>query len=105
VGRSVIGADAAVRSFMHAEARSFMHQMVSTLLELSPEAGKCAYDQLRGQVDALADGKEVRIYRFQLPPGHPMAAPHGGHPCDSLELGADNVLRAVTTKYGGPQGF
>jgi hypothetical protein len=75
--------------------------MVSTLLELGPEAGRYAYDQLRGRVDALAEGRSVRLSRYELPPDHPQAAPHGGRPTDDLELGADDVLRAIPSHQGG----
>ena len=52
-----------------------------------------ADNQLHGRVDALAAGEAVRIHRFELPDGHPMAPPHGGRPTDDLELGADDVVR------------
>ena len=46
-------------------------------------------------VDPLIAGAAVPLRRFELPDGHQMAPPHGGHPCDSLELGVDNVLRVA----------
>jgi hypothetical protein len=57
--------------------------------------GRTAWDILSGPVDALLEGKAITFHRYELPPGHPMAPPHGGHPNDSLELGEDNVIRPV----------
>jgi hypothetical protein len=105
VARSVLRAEAELRDYLHAQARNFMHTMVDTLLADGPESTQYAYGQLSGRVDALAAGEAVTLHRYELPDDHPMAPPQGGHPCDNLLLDADNVLRAVTTKHGGAQGF
>jgi len=105
MAHDIVSADNALREYLHAQARDFLMLMVSTLLEHSAESGQAAYDQLHGRVDALAAGDEVWISRYELPDDHPQAAPHGGHPCDNLLLDTDNVLRAVTTKHSGAQGF
>jgi hypothetical protein len=47
-------------------------------------------------INALLDGEAVTFSRFELPADHPQAPPHGGHPCDTLELGADDVLRPAS---------
>ena len=39
-------------------------------------------------INALLDGEAITFSRFELPPDHPQAAPHGGNPTDTLELGA-----------------
>ncbi len=46
-------------------------------------------------IDALLDGKAIKISRFQLPEDHPQAPPDGGHPTDPLVFGADDVLRSA----------
>jgi len=88
-------ADAAVRTYLHAEAKAFLNQMVSILIEDGPEFGRYSYDQLWPQVHALESGQAVLFSRFELPPGHPMSAPAAGHPSDTLELDEDNVIRPV----------
>ena len=40
-------------------------------------------------INALLDGEAITFSRFELPPDHPQAAPHGGNPTDTLELGAE----------------
>jgi hypothetical protein len=93
VARSKIRPEAELRTYLHTEAKAFMHQMVNILLEDGPESAEYAYRQLSGRVDAIASGEEVWLHRYELPPGHALEAPQGGHPCDSLMLGSDNVLR------------
>jgi hypothetical protein len=93
VARSTIGADATVRAFLHEQAVEFRRFMCATLLEDGPESAQYASDALSGQVDALARGDAVRISRYELPVGHPLSPPGAGHPCDSLMLGADDVVR------------
>jgi hypothetical protein len=85
-------ADAAVRTHLHAEAKAFLQQMVSTLIEDGPEFGRYAHDQLSPRVHALESSQAVLFSRYELPPGHPMSAPEAGHPCDTLKLGEDNVI-------------
>jgi hypothetical protein len=48
-------------------------------------------------IDALLDGEAIEFHRFELPPDHPQAPPHGGNPTDTLELGSDDVLRPVVS--------
>ena len=60
-----------------------------------PESGAFTYRELRKGIDPLIAGKAVTLHRYELPDGHPMAAPHGGHPSVNLVLGADDVLRAI----------
>jgi hypothetical protein len=96
MARSLIHPDAQTREYLLAEAREFRRLMCATLLdddEHGEEWAQFASDQLSGRVDALADGREVWLHRFELPPGHVLSAPHAGHPCDSLVLGEDNVIR------------
>ena len=66
-----------------------------TLLEESTECGRYAWDAWTPLIDAATDGRAVLLSRFELPEGHAQGPPHGGHPCDSLELRADDVLRSV----------
>ena len=47
-----------------------------------------------------AASEAVTLQRYELP-----GAPPGGHPCDNLLLRADNMLRVVTAKRDGAQGF
>jgi len=105
VARSIHRPEAALRAYLLEETQAFRRLMVDTLLGDSIESAQIAWTECSKPVDALAAGEAVRIHRFALPPDHPLAPPHGGRPCDDLELGADNVLRAVTTKHVGPQGF
>ena len=50
-------------------------------------------------IDALLGGEAVTFHRYELPPDHPQAAPHGGNPTDTLELGADDVLRPEPKEF------
>jgi hypothetical protein len=85
--------ESATRAYLLEEAREFRRLMCSTLLEESAEMAQFASDQLSPRVDALANGRAVRLHRFELPPGHVLSAPHAGRPNDWLELGEDNVIR------------
>ena len=51
--------ESAVRTYLLAEARDFLHLMCSTLLEDGPSSAQYAYDALSGRVDALAAGDAV----------------------------------------------
>ena len=75
-----------------------MHLMVSTLIEDGPEFGRYAHDQLAPNLHALESGQAVSFHRFELPDGHRLGPPDAGHPCDTLELGEDNVVRDLTAK-------
>jgi hypothetical protein len=86
-------AEPETRAYLLEEARDFLHLMCSTLLEDGPESAQYAYDQLSGRVEAIEAGRAVWLHRYELPDGHLMGAPHGGHPCDSLELDERDVLR------------
>ena len=86
-------ADAAVRTYLLGEAKAFLNQMVSTLLEDGPESARYAHQQLSPRVHALETGQAVSFRRFELPPGHPMSAPAAGRPCDMLKLDENNVIR------------
>ena len=88
-------ADSGVRDHLIAEAVDFRQLMSSTLEGHRIENGETVWDHLSHRVDALLEGKAITFSRYELPPGHPMAPPHGGHPTDSLELGADDVVRAA----------
>jgi hypothetical protein len=101
VARSTLRADAALREYLHREARAFMLQMINTLLELGPEGGQYAHNQLHARVDAIAAGEAITLSRYQLPPDHPQAAPHGGHPCDDLLLDEHDVLRPIPSYQDG----
>jgi hypothetical protein len=63
------------------------------MLDDSVEGAEFTYSELSGRVDALAAGRAVQFHRYNLPDGHPLCAPAAGHPCDLLEIGADNVVR------------
>ena len=56
-------------------------------------------------INALLDGEAITFSRFELPPDHPQAAPHGGNPTDTLELGADDVLRPEPKEFWAPSGL
>jgi len=81
-----------VRDYLIAEAVDF-RKMYGTKDLGKTADGRTAWDILSGPVDALLEGEAIRFHRFELPPDHPLSAPYAGHPCDSLELGTDNVLR------------
>ena len=74
-----------------------------TLLGESPEWGEYAYRECSKGVDPLVAGEAVLVNRYELPDGHPLAAPAGGHPCDWLELGADDVLRLADRSESQPR--
>ena len=98
MGRSVVNPDAQTRAYLLGEAREFRRLMCATLLEddeHGEEWAQFASDQLSGRVDALESGKAVWFHRYELPPGHALSAPHGGHPCDSLMIDEDNVISPV----------
>jgi len=84
------------RAYLLSRAREFRRLMCSTLLEddeHGEEWAQFASDQLSPCVDAIESGREVWLHRYELPDGHPLSAPAAGHPCDSLILGADNIIR------------
>jgi hypothetical protein len=96
MGRSVVDADASTRAYLLGEAREFRRLMCATLLddaEHGEQWAQFASDQLSGRVDAIESGRAVWFHRFELPPGHALSAPAAGHPCDTLEIGEDNVIR------------
>ena len=68
----------------------------STLLEESTECGRYAWDAWTPLIAAATDGGAV-CDPYELPHDHPKGPPHGGHPSDSLELDADDVLRPVVS--------
>jgi hypothetical protein len=86
-------AEPALRAHLLEERSEFRNLMARTLLEDSTDSAEFAYRECSKAVDPLIAGAAVRLHRYELPDGHRMGPPHGGHPCDSLELGADNVLR------------
>ena len=91
-------AEPETRAHLLAEAKSFTTLMVSTLLEDDRESGQYAFDQLSPRVRALEAGQAVSFHRYELPAGHRLSAPGAGHPCDTLELGEDNVVRDLTAE-------
>jgi len=86
-------ADSAVRDYLLGDAVDFRAMCSKTLEGHKIANGETVWEHLSYRIDALLDGKAITFHRHELPPGHPMSAPHGGHPCDSLELGADDVVR------------
>ena len=86
-----------VRQHLVSEWTELRAMFTKTLLEESTECGRYAWDAWTPLIAAAVDGGAVSLHRFELPPDHPMGPPHGGHPCDSLELGADDVLRPVVS--------
>jgi hypothetical protein len=86
-------ADSTVRDHLIAEAVDFRAMCSKTLEGHKIANGETVWEHLSHLVDALLDGKAITFHRFELPRGHPMAAPHGGHPSDSLVLGEDDVVR------------
>ena len=50
------------------------HQLLSYVRSPDRECSK--------GVDPLVAGEAVLVNRYELPDGHPLAAPAGGHPCD-----------------------
>ena len=76
----------------------------NVMLNDSAESAEFTWDELSKDVDPLEAGKEVVIHRYELPDDHVRAAPHGGHPCDNLILGADDVLRETPSPgWGTPR--
>ena len=96
MAHSLIHPDAQTRAYLLGEAREFRRLMCATLLddeEHGEEWAQFASDQLSGRVDALESGRACWFHRYELPPGHRLSAPAAGHPCDTLEIGEDNVIR------------
>ncbi len=85
--------ESAVRAYLIEQRSEFRNLMARTLLEDSANSAEFAFAECSKAVDPLIAGAAVRLRRYELPDGHPMGPPHGGHPCDTLELGADDVLR------------
>ncbi len=92
VARSRAGVDASLRGYLLAERREFRALMVNALLDHSAESAQIAWTECSGRVDALESGEAVAVRRYELPPDHRLAPPHGGRPCDWLLLGADDTL-------------
>jgi hypothetical protein len=63
------------------------------------ELERCVQSEWTPMINALLDGEAITFSRFELPPDHPQAAPHGGNPTDTLELGADDVLRPEPNEF------
>ena len=84
-------AEPALRAHLLEERSEFRNLMARTLLEDSAESAEFAFRECSKAVDPLIAGAPVWLHRFELPDSHPMRV--HGHPCDSLELGEDNVLR------------
>jgi hypothetical protein len=97
VARSILGADAAVRTYLLAEAQAFRRLMVDVLLGDGVESAQHAWTECSKPVDALAAG-EVRIARYQLTDEHPMRSL--GRPTDDLVLDERDVLRPIPSHQG-----
>ena len=93
VARSVLGADAATRSYVLAQAQDFLHLMCNTLLDDSAESAEYAWNALSPKVKALSSGQACQIHRYELPVDHPLSG--RGDPSAYLELGADDVVREL----------
>ena len=92
MARSILAADAELRTWLIEQRSEFRRLMAATLLEDSAELAEAGFGECSKGVDPLLAGEPVRIRRYELPDGHPMA---GGSPTDALELGADDVIRPV----------
>jgi hypothetical protein len=93
VAHSRANADATLRAYLIEQRSEFRNLMARTLFEDSAESAEYAFTECSKAVDPLIAGKACRVTRYELPFEHPQAPPHGGHPCDDLELGVDDVLR------------
>jgi hypothetical protein len=95
VARSLLGADAEVRRHVLALRRDHQALFTRTLGGVGTEWGDYAHRQFAGGIDALIDGDDVAIHRYELPDSHPQAAGKSGHPSDYLVLGADDIVREL----------
>jgi hypothetical protein len=84
-----------VREWIIAFRSDFRAVYTNVMLNDSVESAEFTWRELSKMVDPLEAGAEVDICRYELPEGHPRAAPRGGHPSDTLMLGADNVVREL----------
>ena len=92
-----------LREWITACRSDFRLRYTNVMLGDSAEMAQFTWDELSKAVDPLEAGKAVRIHRYELPDGHLRAPPHGGHPCDSLILGADDVLRDAPRTAAAPR--
>ena len=92
MAHSTQGTESTLREYLLADAKEFRQRMTETLLDHSAESAECAWTETSKAVDQLASGKACLISRYQLPDDHPARV---GEMCDSLVLGADDVLRVA----------
>jgi hypothetical protein len=93
MARDLQDTDSELRDYLLAAAVDFRQLMSTTLEGHKIENGETVWDHLSRRVDALLDGEEVTISRYQLPDWHPQSPKYGGDPTDSFALGPDDVLR------------
>ena len=92
--------ESTLRDYLLAVYVDLRQLFTNTLAKDSAESGQYAWDQWTPLIDALLDGEAITFSRYELPPDHPQAAPHGGAPTDRLELGGDDVLRPDPREFG-----
>jgi hypothetical protein len=85
--------DPDLRDYLLAEFVDFRELMSSTLEGHTIENGETVWQHLSHRIDALLDGREVTISRFQLPDWHEESPKFGGDPGDRFTLGPDDILR------------
>jgi hypothetical protein len=93
MARSVERHDADVRDHLLVDAAEFRKTMSTTLAGFQLDNGGSVWDLLSHRVDALLDGRQVELSRYELPDWQTES--RAGRPDDRFVLGADDVLRPV----------
>ena len=87
--------DSELPDYLLGEFVDFRELMSSTLEGHRIENGETVWQHLSHRIDALLDGREVTVNRYQLPDWHEESPKHGGNPADRFTLGPDDVLRSA----------
>ena len=85
--------DPSLRDYLLGEFVDFREMCSTTLEGYRIENGETVWQHLSRRIDALLDGREVTINRYQLPDWHDESPKHGGDPADRFTLGPDDILR------------
>ena len=88
---SIERADSKLRDYLHAMYVDLRETFSRTLPDVRTADGRSVWDLWTPICDAVLEGKQVEISRYELPDWHYES--HAGRPDDRLQLGPDDVLR------------